>query len=135
MSFPSDDHDPVCIQADWKLDPRLAAAIARVIFRGSTAIGRTIRIISGFRSIQEQLELKRQGRPAADPNVSTHTMCPATGVDLSIGFAPTTTQKAILGRIAVEEGLRWGGGSAVDPETGIPSDWNHFDLGPRWSHD
>lgn len=94
-----------------------------------TRIG--IQIISGFRTVAEQIELGRQGRPAADPSRSTHTTCPATGIDFRINGFVTTLMKARFGTIAVMNGLRWGGGSPVDPSTGIPSDWNHVDLGPR----
>ena len=38
--------------------------------------------------------------------------------------------KAIWGRVAVMNGLRWGGGGAVD-DGGIPLDWQHVDRGPR----
>jgi len=38
--------------------------------------------------------------------------------------------KAIWGRIATFNGLRWGGGGAVD-DGGIPLDWGHVDRGPR----
>lgn len=121
------------LQHEWRLDPDLALRVARLLTRATAALGITVRVISGYRSVAKQRELKRQGRPAADPSVSNHTVCPSRAVDLSLGFAPTRAQKATLGRIAVEEGLRWGGGSSVDPRTGIPSDWNHFDLGPRHS--
>ena len=40
--------------------------------------------------------------------------------------------KAIWGRVAVMNGLRWGGGGAVD-DGGIPLDWAHVDRGPRRS--
>lgn len=63
--------------------------------------------------------------------MSNHTSCPATAIDVSIGFAPTNVLKATLGRVGILAGLRWGGGSPVDRQTGIPSDWNHFDIGPR----
>lgn len=119
------------LQADWRLHPDLALRVARLLTRASSQLGIPVRVISGYRTVAKQLELKNKGRPAADPSVSNHTICPARAVDLSLGFAPTRVQKATLGRIAVEEGLRWGGGSRVDPRTGIPSDWNHFDLGPR----
>lgn len=46
------------------------------------------------------------------------------------GF-PVNQYKVELGVAAVENGLRWGGGSPRDPETGIPRDWNHVDTGPR----
>ncbi len=92
--------------------------------------GRRVSIISGYRTPQKQAELKRQGRPAADPSKSTHLSCPATGVDVSLGFAPTRAMRATWGRIASDLGLRWGGGSPVD-SGGIPEDWNHVDVGPR----
>jgi len=89
-----------------------------------------IQIISGFRTRAQQSSLGRQGRPTARDDLSTHRSCPASGVDVSLGFAPTRIQKAIWGRIAVFNGLRWGGGGAVD-DGGIPIDWQHVDRGPR----
>ena len=90
-----------------------------------------IQVISGFRTDRKQRDLGRRGRPAAPINISTHTSCPATGMDLRIVGIPVRVEKHILGRIAVFNGLRWGGGSPINPETLLPSDWNHFDLGPR----
>jgi len=87
-------------------------------------------VLSGFRTVKEQNELIRRGRPAANPLVSTHTTCPATGVDFRINGFVTRLMKARFGRIVVLNGLRWGGGSPND-DVGIPSDWNHADLGPR----
>ncbi len=89
-----------------------------------------VQIISGFRTAAEQQALGRAGRPTAPDNLSTHRSCPATGVDISLGFLPTRVQKAIWGRIIVMNGLRWGGGGAVD-SGGIPVDWQHADRGPR----
>lgn len=90
-----------------------------------------ISIISGFRSEAEQDALREAGRPTAPNDLSTHLSCPATGVDLRPQIAVTTLVKARLGTEGVFSSLRWGGGSSVDAETGIPSDWQHFDLGPR----
>jgi len=90
----------------------------------------TVQIISGLRTRAEQGALRRSGRPAARDDVSTHLSCPATGVDVSLGFAPTRSQKAIWGRIVTMNGLRWGGGGAVD-SGGIPVDFGHVDRGPR----
>jgi len=90
----------------------------------------TVDIISGYRTRAEQASLGRRGRPTARDDLSTHRSCPATGVDISLGIAPTRVQKAIWGRIVVFNGLRWGGGGRVD-EGGIPIDWQHVDLGPR----
>ena len=87
-------------------------------------------IISGYRTQAKQAQLGRAGRPAAPDNLSTHRSCPATGVDVSLGFAPTRVQKGIWGRIVVWNGLRWGGGSPVD-DGGMPTDWAHVDSGPR----
>lgn len=86
-------------------------------------------VISGYRTATAQAGLERAGRPAARDDLSTHRSDPATGVDLSLGPFPTQQQKITLGRIAEAIGLRWGGGSPI--VNGIPTDWNHFDVGPR----
>jgi len=87
-------------------------------------------IISGYRTAAEQRRLSRQGRPTAPDALSTHRSCPATGVDVSLGFAPDRFTIVTWGRIAFNKGLRWGGGGAVD-QAGIPLDWGHVDVGPR----
>lgn len=110
---------------------RISCELARRLLVMSARVPFGLYIISGWRSIEDQLRLARAGRPAADPDISTHTSCPATGADLETDIAVVPSVKAAFGRAAVEAGLRWGGGSPVDPETGIPSDWNHVDLGPR----
>ena len=92
--------------------------------------GRRVSIISGWRSRNEQRQLSRQGRPAARDDLSTHRSCPATGVDITLGFMPTNFMKATWGRITLINGLRWGGGGPVF-ESGIPKDWQHVDRGPR----
>jgi len=91
---------------------------------------REVWIVSGYRNRAQQADLKRRGRPTAPFDVSTHTSCPATGVDISLGPFPTRVQKAIWGRLVVMYGLRWGGGGPVDLG-GIPEDWQHVDAGPR----
>lgn len=98
-------------------------------------------IISGGRSRAEQDRLSREGRPTADYNLSTHASEDeagcfrfATGADLRPTVAPVNAVRAQFGQAAVFAGLRWGGrsdGGGIDPETGIPSDWQHVDLGPR----
>ena len=93
--------------------------------------GRRVYIISGFRSAEEQRRLSRQGRPTAPDALSTHRSCPATGVDISLGFLASEFMKATWGRLAFINGLRWGGGGPVDPENLIPLDWRHVDRGPR----
>lgn len=115
----------------WTLSQSLALALVQMDEHTRTYFGFGLKIISGHRSIQTQKLLKEQGRPAADPEVSTHTSCPATGADLFPTVMVTRVVKAQLGAAARYAGLRWGGGSPQDPETGIPSDWNHVDEGPR----
>lgn len=127
---------PQCINAEtdvcqlierWLIDPRLAVRLVVM----ASKLPFPISIISGYRSPEEQAALTAQGRPTAPLGRSTHTSCPSTGADLRVGLAVTRTIQARFGLAAVESGLRWGGGSPVDPQTGIPSDWNHVDLGPR----
>ena len=89
-----------------------------------------VHIVSGWRSAKKQERLATQGRPTAPDELSTHRSCPATGVDISLGLFSTRVQRAIWGRIVTMNGLRWGGGGAVD-DGGIPFDWQHVDRGPR----
>lgn len=119
----------LCELADkWTVD----VSVVRRISQAAQELPYGIQIISGYRTPQEQDALRREGRPAADNDRSTHLACPATGVDIwPIGVEPVSMVKAAIGAAMMRQGLRWGGGSAVDPGTGIPSDWNHFDLGPR----
>lgn len=120
--------EQVCAVASrWMISLELATQLhimARMLPFG-------ISIISGYRTEAQEDDLRRQGRPTAPPGTSTHTSCPATGADLRVSVAVTTAVKAQLGTAAVAALLRWGGGSPIDPETGIPVDWNHVDTGPR----
>jgi len=123
---------PYCdLAARWLINPELAWKIHEVAIQVENETGREVYILSGYRTAEEQELLRRQGRPAAPDDRSTHRTCPATGADLWMGPLPTATMKATFGRIVSDLGLRWGGGSPPDPETGIPEDWNHVDLGPR----
>lgn len=122
--------DPCLLADTWLVDER---TIVRLVLSAEDYFAETrhnVWIISGWRSRREQRNLRRSGRPAAPDRLSTHRSCPATGVDVSLGVAPTRVQKAIWGRIVTMNGLRWGGGGEVDPG-GIPLDWGHVDLGPR----
>lgn len=95
--------------------------------------GRRVYIISGFRTREEQRRLGRQGRPTAPDDLSTHRSCPATGVDISLGLNASNFMKVLWGNHALVNGLRWGGGGPVDPDSLIPLDWRHVDRGPRVS--
>ncbi len=123
--------DDYCVLADiWGVDPSVMLAVLTAAEQYSEETRGTVEIISGLRTRAEQTALGRRGRPAARDDLSTHRSCPATGVDISLGFAPTRVQKATWGRIVTMLGLRWGGGSRPD-SGGIPSDWQHVDRGPR----
>lgn len=119
----------VCRIADkWTVDVRLMEKLAQ----GAQELPYPIQIISGYRTPAQQDELRREGRPAAANDRSTHLSCPATGADVwPVGVTVVPAVKAAIGAAMSRQGLRWGGGSTPDPNTGIPSDWNHFDLGPR----
>lgn len=121
----------LCAFADrWRISFDLASRLVVLSGRLPWRLG----ILSGYRTDEEQRrELERkQGRNVAPVNRSTHTTCPATGADLFfVDMSPVDMTRARFGRAVIESGLRWGGGSRIDPATGIPSDWNHVDLGPR----
>ena len=121
----------VCeIAARWGVDLATMERVATAAEQFFLETRQRVEIISGYRTKAEQGALRRSGRPAAPDALSTHRSCPASGVDVSLGFAPVRTHKAIWGRLAVMNGLRWGGGGAAD-DGGIPVDWGHVDRGPR----
>jgi len=120
-----------CAVADrWAVDPDVVRRVQLSADDYWAETRGTVEIISGARTRAEQARLGVVGRPAAPDDLSTHRSCPATGIDISLGFGATRVQKAIWGRIAVMNGLRWGGGGEVD-DGGIPLDWGHVDMGPR----
>lgn len=123
----SPETDPCQLADRWIIDERLARKLVAM----TRDLPFFVRIISGYRTEAEQDELRRQGRPTAPNDKSTHLSCPATGADLQPSVAATHRVIADLGAAATRQGLRWGGGSPTDPDTGIPSDWPHVDLGPR----
>jgi len=124
---------PCDLMVEWKASDQLATALKRMndFFFADTR--HNLRVLSIFRTIREQEALiRRKESNVASLTTSTHVTCPATGADLWIvGMFPIVSTKLLFGRAARLALLRWGGGSTVDPDTGIPSDWNHVDLGPR----
>lgn len=118
----------------WEITPELAArllTLSALWLERFGAIG-SLSIVSGYRTREEQAALEREGRPAAQDKLSTHRSCPATGADLRLPLEADAYTKAELGRLVYFAGLRWGGGSPRDVH-GMPTDWNHVDLGPRAS--
>jgi len=123
----SPETDPCTIETMWLIVPELAQRIVRM----ASILPFKLILFSGYRTEEHQDELRRKGRPAAPRGVSTHTSCPATGADLKPAITATNVVKATFGAAVHASGLRWGGGSPINPDTGIPSDWKHVDLGPR----
>ena len=126
------DSDACALAERWvvALDTMARVSSAAERFELETG-GRRVYIISGFRTREEQRRLGRQGRPTAPDDRSTHRSCPATGVDISLGLNASSFMKITWGNIVLANGLRWGGGGAVDPDNLIPLDWRHVDRGPR----
>jgi len=126
------DREPCELAERWGVSPDTMDRVWRSAESFEREMGgRRVYIISGWRSRLEQRQLARQGRPTAPDALSTHRSCPATGVDISFGVNSTNFMRANWGRITLINGLRWGGGGAVDSKTGIPLDWAHVDMGPR----
>lgn len=122
--------DACTLAKNWTLDPTLSTRVVRTFEKFILETRHTPRVISGYRTAAEQEALRRAGRPTAPDNLSNHRVCPSKAVDVSLGFPVTKNLKLVFGRIATQEGLRWGGGSPLDEES-IPRDWQHLDLGPR----
>ena len=125
------DRDVCTVAERWKVSPDTISRVVAAAQGFRTETGRDVWIISGWRSAVQQRGLSRKGRPTARDDLSTHRSCPATGVDISLGPLPSGFLKAKWGRLTLIHGLRWGGGGRVDPDSGIPIDWQHVDMGPR----
>lgn len=117
--------DPCALATKWII----SEALARKLVCLTQHLPYQVQIISGYRSRETQERLIREGKGAPD-HLSTHRSCPATGADLWPLVAVTDNVKGYLGAACGLCQLRWGGGSART-ESGLPSDWNHVDLGPR----
>lgn len=111
----------------WLISAELARGLVRMA--ADKDLPFRLQIISGWRSCGQQVAL--DSLPCCSSGerpCSTHTTCPAIGADVWPTVAVTNAVKAHVGRAAVLAGLRWGGGSPLDPD-GFPTDWNHVDLG------
>ena len=124
------DADACDLALRWGLDFRFAEKLLLSAQDFEAETRAAVTILSGYRTKAEQDRLRKRGRPAAPDGISTHRSCPATGADVSLGFAATTTIKHIWGRILFMNGLRFGGGSSLDDDL-LPTDWQHVDAGPR----
>lgn len=123
---------PLCdLVGRWNVDWQVMQKAQAAATEFELQTGRDVFIISGFRTAAEQKRLGKAGRPTAPDELSTHRSCIATGIDVDLGFVVSDLMKAIWGSRALEAGLRVGGGSPIDPTTGLNTDWNHVDNGPR----
>jgi len=122
--------EPCALASTWGVDDGLMVRVFKAAELYTNFTRSPVWIISGWRSRFEQMQLGRGGRPAARDDLSTHRTCPATGLDISLGTVPSREKKTFWGQMVLANGLRWGGGSEVGQD-GIPSDWQHVDLGPR----
>ena len=121
----------VCALADrWTVSETTMRRAVQAADLYSQRTGKRVSIISGARSDAQQNRLRREGRPVARNDVSTHLSCPATGIDISLGFGASRFEIVTWGEVAMTQGLRWGGGGRVN-EVGVPLDWQHIDRGPR----
>ena len=125
--------DPAVLACTWQVDPVLMERVSRASQLFENFTRSSVWIISGYRTRFEQMDLGRKGRPTAADDRSTHRTCPATGLDISLGPLPSADKKLFWGQMVESNGLRWGGGSQRGQD-GIPSDWQHVDLGPRVSN-
>jgi len=127
---PFTDACDLAIQFGNSLEFSERVIVMTQIFRNLT--GHDVEQISGYRTCRQQEALGARGRPAAPCDVSTHTSCPATGGDFRLpGLSDTRVLKSLFASSAIQAGLRVGGGSPIDPETNLHTDWNHLDLGRR----
>jgi len=122
--------DPCVLSETWLIRPQVMLKVFKAAQLYENFTRSPVWIISGYRTRWQQMELGRKGRPTARDDLSTHRSCPATGVDISLGPLPSRDKKLFWGQMAQLVGLRWGGGSPVDPG-GLPVDWQHVDGGPR----
>jgi len=123
--------DPCVLSQTWGVDQNVMDRLFKAAELFTNFTRHPVQIISGYRTYIEQSRLGLSGRPAARDDLSTHRTCPSTGVDISLGPAPPRELKLFWGQMVEVNGLRWGGGTQKD-SLGIPSDWQHVDVGPRF---
>jgi peptidoglycan L-alanyl-D-glutamate endopeptidase CwlK len=115
-----------------------ARPIARALVQKASAVGITIKIISGLRTYVEQDALYAQGRTApgnivtnARGGYSNHNFGIAFDVGVFEGnkYLPDSPKYKAVGALGVDLGLEWGG----DWKTIV--DQPHFQLRPAWASD
>ena len=118
-----------------KLQPRVQP-FARALVHKAAAAGITIKIISGFRTFDEQEKLFAQGR-TTQGKIVTHARGGHSnhnfGIAFDIGvfdgglYLPESTKYAVVGALGMNLGLEWGGNwTTIHDEP-------HFQLRPEWA--
>ena len=110
--------------------------MARALVQKAAAMGIRIKVISGFRTYEEQAALYAQGRTApgnivtnARPGYSNHNFGIAFDIGVFEGnsYLPESPKYGAVGALGVDIGLEWGGSwkTIVDAP--------HFQLRPVWA--
>jgi peptidoglycan L-alanyl-D-glutamate endopeptidase CwlK len=117
------------------LQPRVQP-FARALVHKAAAAGITIKIISGFRTFDQQETLYAQGRTTkgrivthAHGGHSNHNFGIAFDVGVFDGalYLPESTKYAVVGALGMSLGLEWGGSWKT------LHDEPHFQLRPEWA--
>ena len=112
--------------------------MARALVQKAAAMGIRIKVISGFRTYEEQAALYAQGRTApgnivtnARPGYSNHNFGIAFDIGVFEGnsYLPESPKYNAIGALGIDIGLEWGGSwkTIVDAP--------HFQLRPEWAAD
>ena len=112
--------------------------MARALVQKATAMGIRIKVISGFRTYEEQAALYAQGRTTpgpivtnARPGYSNHNFGIAFDIGVFEGnnYLPESPKYKAVGALGIDIGLEWGGSwkTIVDAP--------HFQLRPAWAAD
>ncbi len=110
--------------------------MARALVQKAAAMGIRIKVISGFRTYEEQAALYAQGRTApgnivtnARPGYSNHNFGIAFDIGVFEGnsYLPESPKYNAIGALGIDIGLEWGGSwkTIVDAP--------HFQLRPEWA--
>ena len=112
--------------------------MARALVQKAAAVGIRIKVISGFRTYEEQATLYAQGRTEpgkvvtnARPGYSNHNFGIAFDIGVFEGnsYLPESPKYQALGALGIDIGLEWGGSWKAF------FDAPHFQLRPAWATD
>ena len=112
--------------------------MARALVHKAAAMGIRVKVISGFRTFEEQASLYAQGRTGpgnivtnARPGYSNHNFGIAFDIGVFEGnsYLPESPKYNAVGALGIDIGLDWGGSwnTLVDAP--------HFQLRPVWAAD